>query len=59
VLALKKQRRGLAIGSWVTCVVSGLLLGLILALPVALIFTVIILCLKKLENREAPNTPQV
>ena len=42
VLALKKERRGLAIASWVSCMVAGLILGFALALPVAVIFTIII-----------------
>ncbi len=59
VFALKKERRGLAIASWVSCVVAGLVLGIILALPVAIIFTIVIVCLKKpgtsIEPREGEN----
>ena len=47
VLALKKERRALAFASWISCVLAGLILGVILALPVAIIFTIIIVCLKK------------
>ncbi len=47
ILGLKKQRCGLALTSCISCVVSGLILGLILAVPVSIIFTVVILFLKK------------
>ncbi len=51
IIGLKKQRRGLALTSCISCVVSGLILGLILAVPVSIIFTVVILCLKKPEEQ--------
>lgn len=51
IIALKKQRRGFALTSFVGCIVSGLILGLILAGPVSIIFTVIILCLNKPEEQ--------
>jgi hypothetical protein len=51
ILGLRKQRRGLALASWITCVVAGLILGSILAVPVSIIFTIVILCLKKPEDR--------
>ena len=60
VFALKKRRRGLAIASWISCVIAGLILGVILALPVAIIFTIIIVCLKKpgasIESTESDNS---
>lgn len=46
-LGLKRERRRLALGSWISCVVAGLGLGLIGAVPVSIVFTVIILCLEK------------
>jgi uncharacterized membrane protein len=52
ILALKKQRLGLALGSWISCVIAGLVLGLILAVPVSIVFTVVILCLKKAERED-------
>jgi predicted lipid-binding transport protein (Tim44 family) len=53
LLGMKKQRRGLALASWISCVLSGLILGLLLAVPVASVFTVVILCLKKPEQQNA------
>ncbi len=52
ILALKKQRFGLALGSWICCVIAGLILGLILAVPVSIVFTVVTLCLKKAERED-------
>ena len=46
LVGLKKRRRGLALTGWGVSVVSGLILGLLLALPVALGFGVILLVSK-------------
>jgi MFS family permease len=54
LVGLKKQRRGLALAGWISCVVAGLILGLLLAIPVALVFTVVILFLKPRGGREQP-----
>ncbi len=53
VLAIKKKRPGLAVLSCICCIVSGLILGLILAVPVAVIFTVVIILLKKPNQSDA------
>lgn len=50
LLALRKGRRGFALGSWFGCVFSGLFLGLTLALIVSIILTVIAICMKKPEE---------
>jgi len=38
----KRGREALGIGGFIACAISGLVLGLLLAIPVALIFTMII-----------------
>ena len=53
LIGLKRQRPGLAWGSWISCVAAGLVLGLLLAVPVAIVFTVIILCLRKPERQNS------
>ena len=55
IIALKKQRRKIALISWISCVISGFILGLILAVPVSIIFTVVILFGKKSnDQKETP-----
>ncbi len=43
LVGLNKNRQTLAATGFVACLVSGLVLGLLLALPVAVIFTLILL----------------
>ena len=45
-----KQKVGLAIGGFFACLVSGLLLGMILAIPVCAVF--LFLIFRKDKNRE-------
>ena len=51
-----KKRVLLGVIGFATCVVLGLLLGIILALPAAIIFTIIII-LKKSESTETMQNP--
>lgn len=55
IIALKKDKRGIAIASWISCVIAGLLGGLLLAIPIALIFIVIVVCLKKPASQFESN----
>jgi hypothetical protein len=50
VLGLKKRREILAFVGWFSCVASGFILGLILAVPVSVAFTIVLLCLRKPEE---------
>ncbi|MBR6401154.1 MAG: hypothetical protein IKS17_08055 [Firmicutes bacterium] len=50
IVGLRKDKTGLAIGGFFSCLVSGLLLGLILALPCCGVFTYLILKEKKEEK---------
>lgn len=49
IVGLRKNKLGLAAGGFIACIVSGLLLGLILALPCCGIFTFLI-CRNKEEK---------
>ena len=54
ILGRKKGKNGLAIGGFAACVVSGLLLGAVLAVPVCIVFVVLILVLKD-KNTDTVN----
>ena len=58
VLGLKKGKKGLAIGGFAACAVSGIILGLLLAIPVCILFVVLILTLKD-NNTDAGNSAVV
>jgi len=49
----KKDRASLGVAGLIACVVSGLILGIILALPVAIIFTAVIV----VSARKGPELP--
>ena len=51
VIGLKRNKRSLAIVSMATCIVGGLILGIFLALPVSIVWTVILLSLKAPQAR--------
>ena len=53
-VGLKRQKTGLAVAGLISCVIGGFILGIILALPVAIVFTVIILCTKPPAPPEPP-----
>jgi hypothetical protein len=50
LVGLKKNLTGLAIAGWITSVCSGLVMGIILALPVSLIFGVTLLVMKRTDG---------
>ncbi len=56
ISGMVKNRKGLAIGGFVACVIAGFLLGIILALPTAIVFTLIIF-LTKPKATEAVMNP--
>jgi hypothetical protein len=56
-LAKSRNRLPLGTAALVSCIVSGAILGLLLALPVAIIFTIIILVMG--SQREAPGFPAI
>ena len=54
-LAKWKRRVSLGIGALITCIVCGLILGIMLAAPVAIIFSAVVLIMGKKET-ESPVT---
>src|SRR5262245_12094090 len=50
-VGLAMKRYGLAIGGFITCLVGGLILGVLLAGPAAIVFTIIIASLGKPVSR--------
>lgn len=50
ILSLKKGKEGLAVAGLIFCALSGAILGVILALPVALILCAVALSLDKSEK---------
>lgn len=50
LVGLKKNLRGLAIAGWITSICSGLIMGIILALPVSVIFGVTLLVMKRSDT---------
>jgi hypothetical protein len=57
LVGLSKNKPGLAAGGMIACAVSGLILGLILAVPVALLFLFIILAGGPAEQRPRRDDP--
>jgi len=53
----KRNQMSLAVGGLVACIVSGLILGLILALPVSIVFTTIIVFANP-KKSEPPPVPR-
>ncbi len=47
VIGIMRGRRFLGVVAMVSCVIAGLLLGFLLAAPVGLVFTIVLLCLPK------------
>ena len=47
IVGLKKQAKGLAIAGFVACIVANFILGLLLSLPVAIVFLIIIIVTTK------------
>jgi hypothetical protein len=45
-VGFKKEKRGLAIAGFITCIVGSFLLGMLLSVPACIIFTVIIVAIK-------------
>lgn len=56
ICGLIKKRVGLAIGGFAACLVGGFILGLILALPMCVLFTVLIFVTKP-KNAGMPGAP--
>lgn len=56
ICGLVKKRVGLAIGGFAACLVGGFILGLILALPMCVLFTVLIFVTKP-KNAVQPYAP--
>jgi len=54
VIGLKRKCQGLAIGGFIACVIGGAILGLLLAVPLALIFTTIIMFSSKPAGANIP-----
>lgn len=57
-LGLKREKKGLATAGMICCVVGGGVLGLLLAGPLALIFSIIILCTPKPAATAGQDTGQ-
>jgi hypothetical protein len=52
LVGISKKQEGLAIAGMIACIVSGLILGLLLAVPVALVFLFIILAASNAREKE-------
>lgn len=56
-VARHRGRRTFAFASWVSCVVANLLMGIFLSIPVAVVLTVVALCLEE-QNTKGPVCPE-
>lgn len=57
IVGLKKDKKGLAIGGFVACIVAGFVAGILLALPVCIGFVVAIILVSKKNNAVVENAP--
>ena len=52
ILGLKKNKKGLAWGGFAACIVGSLILGLLLSVPLCILFVILILVLKDKKTQE-------
>lgn len=57
IVALRRGRRTFAFASWASCILANFLLGIFLSIPVAVVLTVVVLCLAR-GDVQAPVGPQ-
>lgn len=58
LVALRRGRRTFAFVSWGSCILANFLLGILLSVPLAVVLTVVVLCLEKPgENNLVCMTP--
>ncbi len=58
IVALWRGRRTFALVSWASCILANFILGVFLSIPVAVVLTVVVLCLSRRDAR-VPVRPQV
>jgi MFS family permease len=47
IVALRRGRRTFAFASWASCILANFLLGIFLSVPLAVVLTVVVLCLEE------------
>jgi len=58
IVALRRGRRTFAFASWASCILANFLLGIFLSVPLAVVLTVIVLCLEKQGEKNLVCTAQ-
>jgi ABC-type Fe3+-siderophore transport system permease subunit len=58
IVALRRGRRTFAFASWASCILANFLLGILLSVPLAVVLTVIVVCLEKQGEKNLVYTVQ-
>jgi len=59
IVSLRRGRRTFAFASWASCIAGSMILGIFLSVPVAIVLTVIVLCLERRGAPGAVHSPHV
>jgi len=59
IVGLRRGRRAFAFASWASCIVANFLLGIFLSVPLAVVLTVVALCLEKRGAQAGVCPPEV